>query len=185
METPSNSEHEMLLYNVPLNEQPSAAAATTTKSKKICRGCGESIKGKCVASKDGRLSGKWHRACFICHRCEAGFESGEFYVLDDYPYCQDCFHVENNSICSGCDTGIEGECVETSASTDDDDFTTSSNVVRYHSHCLTCFKCQTPIIDDEYFSVNGEVTCAAHAFILNDYEEVPVVENRRTRLLVV
>lgn len=157
-----------------LNYTPTVPAPSKQKAKKVCRGCDEEIKGKCVSSKDGRVSGKWHRECFNCHSCTEPFDSGEFYVLNDFPYCHHCYHTENNSLCHTCQLGIEGECLET-----DDPH---GRVIRYHVGCLTCFECDMELNDD-YYLHNNTPLCHVHAFCLGGAEQTKL-EKRRTRLLM-
>ncbi|CAN6594821.1 hypothetical protein TRVA0_001S00100 [Trichomonascus vanleenenianus] len=147
-------------------------------AKKICRGCNEPIVGKCVYSKDGRLSGKWHRQCFTCQSCHVSFDS-EFYVFNDLPYCGPCYHVENNSICHGCGRGIEGECLET--------FATSNDTTRYHPGCLCCAECREPIHEEYYYTINGYMYCSQHAYHHQEIDEFgnPRMEKRRTRLMMI
>lgn len=142
------------------------------KKQKVCRGCNETIVGRAVASRDEGVSGKWHRGCFRCRACGSGFESGEFYALNDWPYCQTCYHYENGSLCQGCGFGIEGQCLEA--------FVPGSRPVRFHEQCLSCSECGVPLAD-EHYSLNGVVYCALHAGALKD---LPLVEKRRTRLMM-
>lgn len=94
--------------------------------KSNCRGCGEAIKGKGLTSSDGRLTGRYHKDCFVCQTCREPFATSTFYVWDDLPYCSRHYHGLNNSLCKSCDLGIEGPCLETERSD------------RFHPHCFTC-----------------------------------------------
>ncbi|ANB15770.1 Pxl1p [Sugiyamaella lignohabitans] len=188
-------------HNSGFPEENSVANALLSASKKhrnvrpkICRGCNEQIIGKCVSSQDGRVSGKWHRLCFTCHRCSAAFES-EFYVLNDLPYCDFCYHIENDSICQGCGHGIEGECLETSSaprtrkssmpeSSTVDDKAPDDYFKRYHPGCLSCSECKNVIIDEEYYIVSGTTLCAMHAFTYREGATSPEMEKRQTRLMM-
>ena len=105
---------------------PSPARRATTANKGNCRGCGELIKGKSVSSKDGQLSGRWHRDCFVCKTCRAPFPTADFYVLSNHPYCNRHYHQLNGSLCRHCDRGIEGQYVETDSKQ------------KCHPHCFTC-----------------------------------------------
>ena len=98
----------------------------TTANKGNCRGCGELIKGKSVSSKDGQLSGRYHRDCFVCKTCRAPFPTADFYVLGNHPYCNRHYHQLNGSLCKQCDRGIEGQYVETDSKQ------------KCHPHCFTC-----------------------------------------------
>ena len=106
--------------------RPSLPQRSTTANKGNCRGCGEGIKGKSVSSKDGQLSGRYHRACFVCKTCRAPFPTADFYVLGNHPYCNRHYHQLNGSLCRQCDRGIEGQYVETDSKQ------------KCHPHCFTC-----------------------------------------------
>ena len=113
------------------SEQPRRKRRTTS-SKGNCRGCNEPITGKSISSADGRLTGRYHKACFVCQTCRQPFQSAEFYVLDNLPYCQRHYHELNQSLCPSCDRGIEGRCLETEGRE------------RFHPNCFRCFVCLHP-----------------------------------------
>ncbi|KAA8910116.1 hypothetical protein FN846DRAFT_570163 [Sphaerosporella brunnea] len=119
-------------------------------SKGPCRGCGEHIFGKSVSSADNRVTGRWHKQCFVCQKCRMPFASAEFYVLDNLPFCHRHYHELNNSLCKMCDFGIEGPCLET------------MDWERYHPNCFTCTECRC-ILDYDYFEINGRPFCEQHA----------------------
>ena len=98
-------------------------------SKGNCRGCGELIHGKSVSSADGRLTGRYHKQCFVCSTCRDPFQTADFYILDDQPYCARHYHLLNESICTGCDEGIEGQYLETELKQ------------KFHPKCFTCQVC--------------------------------------------
>ncbi|KAI9742227.1 MAG: hypothetical protein M1818_004127 [Claussenomyces sp. TS43310] len=128
---------------------PTAPRPTTSKGN--CRGCEEPIKGKSVSSADGRLTGRYHKQCFVCKTCKEPFATTTFYVIDDAPYCERHYHQLNNSICQTCDRGIEGQYLETERKS------------KHHPHCLTCGDCRK-ILRDGYFEMNGRVYCERDAF---------------------
>ncbi|KAL8709558.1 MAG: hypothetical protein Q9220_005650 [cf. Caloplaca sp. 1 TL-2023] len=99
---------------------------TASKNKGNCRGCGELIKGKSVSSADGRLTGRYHRSCFVCKTCQEPFQTADFYVLDNHPFCSRHYHVLNGSLCKTCDRGIEGQYLETELKQ------------KFHPYCFTC-----------------------------------------------
>lgn len=107
-----------------LQNRERPARRPTTKGN--CRGCGEGIVGKSISSADGRLTGRYHKACFVCQDCRKPFESAEFYVHDNLPYCERHYHKLNQSLCPTCDRGIEGPCLETEWHE------------RYHPSCFSC-----------------------------------------------
>lgn len=176
----SNSRADLSSLETGLAGVSDAAPAIPPKRKrKICRGCSEPIVGKAVAAAGGQVSGKWHRDCFVCQRCFSGLHH-EFYVLNDWPYCQECYHTENNSLCQVCGLGIEGDCLETFSAED-------SLIKRYHCACLSCHECCEPISDSEYYTMNGQPLCSMHAEELMERNGNNSVtfEKRATRLLFV
>ena len=104
----------------------------TTVNKGKCRGCGELIKGKSVSSADGRLTGRYHRSCFVCKTCKEPFQTADFYVLDNHPFCARHYHQLNGSLCQTCDKGIEGQYLETELKQ------------KFHPYCFTCQVCIHP-----------------------------------------
>jgi len=122
-----------------------------TTAKGNCKGCREAIKGKSVSSADGRLTGRYHKQCFVCKTCSEPFSTATFYVIDDAPYCERHYHKLNGSMCQTCDRGIEGEYLET------------ERKQKYHPHCLTCTDCRKTLKDD-YFEMNGRVYCERDAY---------------------
>lgn len=110
---------------IPQQQQQKPTRRPTT-SKGNCRGCGEGIIGKSISSADGRLTGRYHKACFVCQDCRKPFESAEFYVHNNLPYCERHYHKLNQSLCPTCDRGIEGPCLET------------EQHERYHPSCFSC-----------------------------------------------
>ena len=130
---------------------------STTGTKPTCRGCGYRIEGKSIKAADGRLTGRWHKSCFVCQACTLPFETSDFYVFDDRPYCEQHYHEHNDSICHGCHTGIEGEFLETKSGPG------GNSVHKYHRRCLTCVDCRMPLTED-YFEVEGRMHCERHAF---------------------
>ena len=109
----------------PLSFQKTPARRATLSHKGKCRGCSEVITGKSVSSADGRLTGRWHKRCFVCKTCKEPFPTMDFYVLGNDPYCSRHYHQLNKSLCSNCDRGIEGQYVETEQQ-------------KFHPHCFNC-----------------------------------------------
>ncbi|ODV95266.1 hypothetical protein PACTADRAFT_33844 [Pachysolen tannophilus NRRL Y-2460] len=148
-----------------------------------CRRCGLNIIGKSIWSKDGQLSGRWHRDCFSCHNCAMVFDKGSnCYVIQDHPYCEQHFHELNDSLCHICTKGIEGQCLE------------NENKEKFHPGCLTCHKCGEFITRD-YFIVDQMPLCERDGLMEIQFEreralhfaggglDVSKIEKRRTRLL--
>ncbi|KAF2725716.1 hypothetical protein K431DRAFT_48099 [Polychaeton citri CBS 116435] len=128
-----------------------------TVSKPPCRGCGKIIEGKSVKAADGRLTGRWHKACFTCRSCHEPFATADFYVIENHPYCEQHYHENNGSLCHGCHRGIEGQYLETSGSA-----TAAGYERKYHPRCFTCHDCRE-ILSDDYFEIMGKVYCERHA----------------------
>jgi len=91
-----------------------------------CRKCCRPVRDVGVRSKDGALSGIYHRDCLSCFRCNAAFVDQTFYVFDNAPYCGKHYHQLNGSTCHSCKEGIEGKCRQLETGE------------RFHSRCLTC-----------------------------------------------
>lgn len=129
---------------------PSRQGTRDLPSRGDCKACGLPIKGKSISSADGRLTGKYHKPCFVCTTCSEPFTSAEFYVLNDKPYCEQHYHKLNGSLCGSCGRGIEGHYVEDEAST------------KYHVGCFSCLDCGRPLTDG-YFEVDGKSYCEQDA----------------------
>lgn len=127
--------------------------------KGICRGCSKPIMSgqKSVSSKDGRLTGKYHKECFVCMTCKEPFATADFYVHEDHPYCAHHYHVLNETLCESCGSGIEGPFLETS------NVTGHGAPKKFHPDCLKCATCKVQLGDD-YFELSGKVYCEKDAF---------------------
>lgn len=118
-------------------------------SKGNCRGCSEPIVGKSVKDSSGRLTGRYHRSCFVCRTCGEGFPTAEFYVFENAPYCEHHYHELNGSLCNSCNRGIEGQYLETDMRE------------KFHPRCFTCATCRIPLSAD-YYEVSGQKFCERH-----------------------
>ena len=121
----------------------------TPASKGNCRGCSEPIVGKSVKDSSGRLTGRYHRSCFVCRTCGDGFPTAEFYVFENAPYCEHHYHRLNGSLCRSCNRGIEGQYLET------------DTYEKFHPRCFTCSTCRVPLSAD-YYEVGGQKFCERH-----------------------
>lgn len=146
----------------PAKERPAGILAPPTprigRPKGRCRGCGEAIIGKSVSSADGRLTGRYHRECFACCYCRIPFQTADFYVIENRPYCAQHYHELNGSLCSTCNTGIEGQYLETN----ERQGRGPSDRRKFHTDCLTCRTCNV-VLKGEYFEWNGLVYCERDA----------------------
>lgn len=145
-----------------------------------CRGCSEPIVGKSVKDSSGRLTGRYHRACFTCKTCSDPFPSAEFYVFDNSPYCEQHYHELNGSLCRSCNRGIEGQYLET------------DQRQKFHPRCFTCLTCRV-VLRDDYYEVNGKNYCDRHAYAAQksmtslapgDMRSRNNLQKRRTRLMM-
>ncbi|KAJ5106122.1 hypothetical protein N7456_002797 [Penicillium angulare] len=136
---------------------PRPPTRSETRSKGKCKGCGEGITGKSISSSDGRLTGRYHRGCFVCFECHSPFKTADFYILNNRPYCAQHYHERNGSLCSTCHTGIEGQYLETVEPNPN-----RPDRRRFHPNCLQCRTCHI-ILKGDYFEWNGEVYCERDA----------------------
>lgn len=144
--TPSPAPSSASLFESRILEDPELEARYAS-GEGPCRRCGLEITGKSIWLKDGQMSGRWHRACFLCYRCNTVFAKGtNCYVIADKPYCHYDFHYLNHSLCKTCNGGIEGQCLE------------NNNGERFHADCLKCLKCGVGINRD-YFVLDGKALC--------------------------
>ncbi|OAL05308.1 hypothetical protein IQ06DRAFT_210393 [Phaeosphaeriaceae sp. SRC1lsM3a] len=166
----------------PLRQPPQAVPRrqnSRAPSKGNCRGCSEPIVGKSVKDSSGRLTGRYHKQCFVCKTCSDPFPTAEFYVFENSPYCEHHYHELNGSLCASCNRGIEGQYLETDART------------KYHPRCFTCTTCRI-VLRDDYYEFNGQKYCERHARsaatppqnFLGPGGYQPRMEKRRTRLMM-
>lgn len=148
---PVPSEEEQQIRPVSRTRTGSVGRRPGTAGKGNCRGCGEVIVGKSVKAADGRLTGRWHKQCFVCRTCHSPFQTADFYVMDNHPYCAHHYHQLNGSLCQHCNYGIEGQYLQT------------ERRQKYHPQCFACDTCRMPLRDD-YFEVMGVVYCERHAW---------------------
>ncbi|PWN32840.1 uncharacterized protein FA14DRAFT_78578 [Meira miltonrushii] len=120
-----------------------------------CRKCKQAIKTVGVRSKDGALTGLFHRECFSCLQCDATFDDGTFYVFENAAYCSQHYHMLNGTTCQGCNSGIEGQCRQLTETGE-----------RFHQHCFTCqFDNGKEFCKDllhDYFVYEGKRLCEWH-----------------------
>ncbi|KAI1159163.1 hypothetical protein F5B18DRAFT_37895 [Nemania serpens] len=129
------------------NRQPSR----NPRPRGNCKACQEPITGKSISSADGRLTGRYHKACFVCATCKESFSSATFYVHEDRPYCEQHYHKLNGSLCGACHRGIEGQYLEDEVPR------------KYHPGCFRCGDCGL-VLRDGYFDVNGRSYCERDAW---------------------
>lgn len=153
----------------------------TTAGKGRCRGCSEQIIGKSIKDSSGRLTGRYHKACFVCRTCRDPFPTAEFYVFNNAPYCEQHYHQLNGSLCRTCNRGIEGQYLET------------DQRLKFHPRCFCCSTCRI-VLREEFYEVGGRNYCERHAYSAmnqrNNYlgpggnMRTQKLEKRRTRLMM-
>ena len=142
----------------PRKDSLTAANRPTGAHKGICRGCEKPIlpAQKSVSSADGRLTGRYHKQCFVCRTCQSSFPTAEFYVSADHPYCAYHYHKLENTLCATCGRGIEGHYMETAN-------VAGKGREKHHPTCLKCTTCRVQLSHD-YFELSGKVYCERDAF---------------------
>ncbi|KAK5116938.1 hypothetical protein LTR62_006659 [Meristemomyces frigidus] len=153
------------------NRRPLLTRKSTATLRPTCRGCNLIIEGKSVKAADGRLTGRWHKSCFVCRSCEQPFLTADFYVIENQPYCEQHYHEKNGSLCHGCQRGIEGEYLETTTSNSSSAQSLAARAgvgkkasvdKKFHPRCFTCCDCRQ-VLSDDYFEISGRVFCERHA----------------------
>ncbi|KAK0728492.1 hypothetical protein B0T26DRAFT_174055 [Lasiosphaeria miniovina] len=122
-------------------------------SRGACESCKEPIVGKSISSADGRLTGRYHKACFVCTDCRQSFPSSTFYVIENKPYCERDYHERNDSLCTTCDKGIEGQYLE------------DESAKKHHVGCFRCRECGMAL-NNAYFEVDKKAYCEKDAMKL-------------------
>jgi hypothetical protein len=131
------------------SQEPESRRAAPA-SKGNCRGCSKPIIGKSVKDSSGRLTGRYHKDCFVCRTCSDPFPTAEFYVFNNSPYCEQHYHELNGSLCRSCNLGIEGQYLET------------DQRQKFHPRCFTCSTCNV-VLSADYYEVGGQKYCDRHA----------------------
>ena len=165
--TPQSNPSTRPLQPPPIPQDPTprpALARRQTSAKAICRGCSHQIEGKSVKAADGRLTGRWHKACFVCRTCRQPFTTADFYVIGDQPFCEQHYHEENGSLCAGCERGIEGQYLETAPTSTGGGAHGGAGMGerKFHPRCFVCVDCRV-VLRDDYFEIGGRVFCERHA----------------------
>lgn len=132
---------------------PLLRSKTNQSNKGPCRGCSKIIAAnqKSVSSADGRLTGRYHKECFACTTCHNAFQTTDFYVLQDQPYCAQHYHALNGSLCGSCGRGIEGQYLEATRSE-------AKGPEKFHAKCFTCVMCRV-VLKHDYFAHHGRFFC--------------------------
>ncbi|KAI0885745.1 uncharacterized protein GGS22DRAFT_161859 [Annulohypoxylon maeteangense] len=152
--SPEHSDRKDPAVQTGLNQSPPTRPSHNrqpSRSRGNCKACKLPITGKSISSADGRLTGRYHKACFVCTTCQEPFSSSTFYVLNDQPYCEQHYHKLNGSLCGKCNRGIEGQYLEDESSK------------KYHPGCFRCGDCGT-VLRDGYFDVDGKAYCERDAW---------------------
>lgn len=152
------------------NEQHSIEDIEPVEEVELCRGCSMEIKPdeKTIYDKNGELSGKWHKKCFVCNHCQIKFsKSTPCYIHNDEPFCEEHFFEITGLICFGC----KGRIL--------DDFCLDVMTLgKAHIGCFKCHECDVAI-EDEYFS-NKDVNLCLNCVKTRGSEEK--MQRRKTVL---
>lgn len=152
------------------NEQHAIMDTEPVEEVEQCRGCLMEIKPdeKTIYDKNGELSGKWHKKCFVCNHCHIKFsKSTPCYIHNDEPFCEEHFFEITGLICFGC----KGRIL--------DDFCLDVMTLgKAHIGCFKCHECDVAI-EDEYFS-NKDINLCLNCVKARGSEEK--MQRRRTVL---
>lgn len=120
-------------------------------SECVCRRCNGRIDDVIVRSSDGMLDGVYHKDCFNCTMCNARFPTGEFYVIDGKPFCEQHYHEWHGTICTVCGRGVEGV------------YYVTDDPANYHISCLYCEQEGCGKLLSEFFVYDKRRFCEEHA----------------------
>ncbi|KAL6936587.1 hypothetical protein ACO0R3_000184 [Hanseniaspora guilliermondii] len=152
------------------NEQHSIKDTQSVDQVELCRGCLMEIKPdeKTIYDKNGELSGKWHKKCFVCNNCNIKFSrSTPCYIHNDEPFCEEHFFEVTGLICFECKNKILDDfCLDVIA------------LGKAHIGCFKCNECNAGI-EDEYFS-NKDINLCLNCVKERGSEEK--MQRRRTVL---
>ncbi|EDV22457.1 uncharacterized protein TRIADDRAFT_13161, partial [Trichoplax adhaerens] len=112
-----------------------------------CAGCNESITTECLTAMDQ----KWHPEHFICTICKKPLVDEKFHVVDDKPYCSNCFNELHAPNCNACNKKITEEFV-------------SALNCQWHPECFVCMECKKPFIDGVFMNYEGLPYCKLHYY---------------------
>jgi len=165
-EVVANDGHDHLaqhVENVHLHSTPGVydSEATPKQQLLLCPICEEFLSGRVVSVKT--LEGEeyiYHTKCWICSECRKELLSLglDFYRLENYPYCAECYHRAINRVCAKCNEIARHEPVKAMGKV-------------WHSKCFVCTKCGYDFADGKFFNYNGSPYCETH------YDEALVQEN--------
>jgi hypothetical protein len=141
------------------NHSHAPGSAPTSAAKHTCRGCSHVIQGRSLVDSSRRLTGRYHKECFVCTDCRTPFPSGDFYALDNLPYCAYDYHRRNGSLCGGCGVGVEGSYLQTG-----EEAGKADEVRLWHIECFRCSACGCVLRDEEYWELDGRALCTRDAF---------------------
>lgn len=110
-----------------------------------CRHCEKKILSGSVIQAFG---GHYHSSCFVCRDCGKPFEAGKYYEHEGQPYCEQHYVDLTSEKCEFCKKAVD-----------------DTNLVRvqgraFHSSCLFCSHCQTPLAKQgSIFQREGQAFC--------------------------
>jgi len=107
-----------------------------------CASCNQSIRGECVNA----LGQQWHPEHFVCQYCQKSFGGGSFFEFGGKPYCEQHYHQQTGSLCSGCGKAITGKCV-------------NALDKKWHPEHFVCAFCMNPLAGGSFSENAGKAYC--------------------------
>jgi len=112
---------------------------------KRCANCDLPITNQLVTA----LGKPWHPKCFVCTDCGNPFQNGQFFERDGRPYCNNCFSNVFSSRCRKCNKAINGPTINALGAS-------------WHSEHFSCFSCNVPFPDGQFWELDGLPYCETH-----------------------
>jgi len=94
------------------------------------------------------LGHTWHDTCFSCRTCNARLGTGEFYTVNNEPFCAGCHVTHDVPNCIKCNQPVRRGV----------DFLKYEGH-SYHGHCFTCDSCHTELSTSDFFKHDGKRYC--------------------------
>jgi len=96
------------------------------------------------------LGHTWHESCFSCRTCNTRLGTGEFYTVNNEPFCGQCHVTHDVPNCVKCNNPVRrGE-----------DFLKYEGH-SYHGRCFTCEGCNRELMTSDFFKHEGRRYCAS------------------------
>ena len=79
----------------------------------------------------------WHMNHFCCTSCDGILTRKKYVIVDDKPYCQNCYNTLIAKVCSDCGKRI---------GTESKDLVVKEK--HYHKECLNCSQCKKSLVSN-------------------------------------